>query len=63
MEQPPGYVARGTPKSVISRKPYMISSRVQGRGLKSSSLPFLELVFTGVTQITLFLFGAQSLTS
>jgi len=32
----------------------MNSSRVQRRGLKSSALPFLILVFTGVTKITVF---------
>jgi len=63
MEQPPGYVARGEQKSVISRRPYMDSSRVQGLGLRSSALPFLLLNFTGVIQITLSSFSAQSLAS
>jgi len=31
----------------------MISNRVHGHGLRSSALPSLALVFTGVTQITL----------
>jgi len=40
----------------------MTSSRVQGRGLRSSILPSLALVFTGVNQITMSLFDIQSLT-
>jgi len=63
MEQPPGYVAQGEQKFFISRRPYMDSSRVQGHGLRSSTLPFLLLDFTGVIQITLSSFGAQSLAS
>ena len=38
----------------------MDSSRVQWRGLRSSALQFLLLDFTGVIQITLSSFGAQS---
>jgi len=63
MEQPPGYVARGRQKSVVSRRPYMDSSKIQERGLRNSALPFLLLDFTGVIQITLSSFAAQSLTS
>jgi len=62
IEQPPDYVAQSQ-KFVVSRKQYMDSSRVhQGRGLRSSALSFLVLAFTCVIQITLSLFGAQSLT-
>ena len=63
MEQPPDYVAQGGQKSVVSRRPYMDSSRVQGRNLRSSTLSFLILAFTGVIQITLSSFGAQCLVS
>jgi len=63
MEQPPGYVTKGGQKSVVSRRPYMDSSRVQGRNLRSSTLSFLILAFTGVIQITLSTFGVQNLTS
>ena len=52
-EQPPGYVAQGGLKSVVSKRPSMASSRVHGRGSKSSALPSLVFIFTGVTQITL----------
>ena len=61
MEQPLGYVAQGEIKSVVSEKLYMISSRVQRCGLRSSTLLYLALVFTDVTQITLSLFSTQSL--
>jgi len=63
MEQSPNYIAQRRTKFVVSKRPYIDSSRVQERDLKSSALPFLVLIFTGVTQITLFSFGAQSLTS
>jgi len=46
-------------KFVVLRRLCMASSRVQGRGLRSSTLPSLALVFTDVIQITLFSFGAQ----
>jgi len=39
----------------------MTSRRVHERGLRSSSLPSLALIFTSVTQIILSLFGTQSL--
>jgi len=61
MEQPPGYIAQGRIRSVISKRLYVVSSRVQGRGLRSSALLSLTLVFNDVTHITLSLFGAQSL--
>jgi len=63
MEQPLGYVAQGKQKFVVSRRPYMDSSRVQGHDLRSSTLPFLLLNFTDVIQITLSSFGVQSLAS
>jgi len=44
---------KGEQKSVFSRRPYIDSSRVQGRGLRSSTLSFLLLDFTGAIQITL----------
>ena len=44
--QPPGYVAQGGQKYVVSRRPYMDSNRAQGCGLRSSALPFLVLAFT-----------------
>ena len=53
MEQPPCYVAQGGQKSV-SRRPYIDSSRVQGRDLRNSTLPFLLLDFTDVIQINVF---------
>ena len=53
MEQPPGYIAQERTKFVMSRRPYMDSSRFQGRSLKNSALQFLALVFIDVTQITL----------
>jgi len=49
MEQPSGYVAQGRIKSVVSKRLSMASSRVRERGLRSSSLPSLALVFTSVT--------------
>ena len=61
MEQPPDYVAQGEQKSVVSRRLYIDSSRVQGRGLRSSVLPFLVLAFADVIQITLSSFDAQDL--
>ena len=61
MEQPQDHVALGRIKFVVSRRLSMVSSRVHGRDLRSSALPSLTLVFTDVTQITLSLFGAQSL--
>ena len=63
MEQPPGHVAQGETKICRLKKDIMDSSRVQGRGLKSSALPFFVLVFTDVTQITMSSFGAQSMAS
>jgi len=60
MEQPPGY----NPQAMLLRgekRPYMDSSRVQGHGLRSLVLPFLFFDFTGVIQITLSSFTAQSL--
>ena len=59
----PRLCCSGGQKSVISRRPYMDSSRVQGRDLRSSLLPFLLLDFTGVIQITLYSFSAQSVAS
>ena len=62
MEQPSGYVTQGETKVCNLKKAiYMNSSRVQGRGLRSSVLPFLVLAFAHVIQITLSLFGAQGL--
>jgi len=63
MEQLLGYVAQGEQKYIVSIKSYMDSSRVQGRCLRSSALPFLLLDFIGVIQITLSSFGTQSLAS
>jgi len=63
MEQPPGMVLRGRIRFVISKRQYMASSRVHRRGLRSSTLPSLALVFTGVTQITLSSSDTQSLAS
>jgi len=63
MEQSPSYVARGRIKSVVSKKLFMTSSRVQGHGLRSSTLSFLTLIFTSITQITLSSFDIQSLAS
>ena len=45
---------RGRIKYVISKRSSKVLSRVHRRGLRSSALPSLALVFTGVTQITLF---------
>jgi len=53
----------GRQKSFISRRPYMDSSKIQKRGLRSSTLPFLVLAFTSVIQITVSLFDAQNLAS
>ena len=61
MERPLDYLLRGRIKYVASRRLYIDSSRVHGRGLRSSALPSLTLAFILVTQFTLFLFGAQSL--
>jgi len=63
MEQLLGYIAQGEIKVFRLKKAIMDSRRVQGRGLRSSALPFLVLAFTGVIQITLSSFDAQSLTS
>jgi len=63
MEQPPDHVAHRENKIYCLKKLFMVSSRVHGRDLRSSALPSLTLVFTGVTQITLSSFGAQSLAS
>ena len=41
-------------KYVVSKRLFMASSRVQGRGLRSSTLSFLVLIFIDVTQITVF---------
>jgi len=60
VEQPPGSVAQGRIKYVVSRRLTMASSRVHGRGLRSSTLLSLALVFTCVTQITLSLFDIKS---
>jgi len=47
MEQPPSYFAQGEVK-VCRLKKAMDSSRVQGRGLISSVLPFLVVTFADV---------------
>jgi len=46
---------RGRIKFVVSRRLFMVSSRVYGCGLRSSTLPPLTLIFTDVIQITLSL--------
>ena len=51
---------RGRIRSVVSKRLYIVSSRVQGRCLRSSTLPSLALVFADVTRIALSLFGAHS---
>ena len=61
MEQPLGYVAQGETKVYRLKKLFMDSSRVQGRDLRSSVLPFLVLTFVDVIQIILSLFDAQGL--
>ena len=38
MEQPLSYVAQGKIRSVVPKKLYMVSSKVQERGLRSSAL-------------------------
>ena len=60
MKQPPGYVAQGRIKSVVSRRQYMDSSRVHGRDLRSLISPSLALIFIVVTQIIVSLFGVLS---
>jgi len=54
---PQAMVLRREQKSIISRRPYMDSSRVQERDLRSSALPFLLLDFNSVVQITLSSFA------
>jgi len=61
MEQPLGYVAQGKTKVYRLKKLFMDSSRVQGRDLRSSVLPFLVLTFVDIIQIILSLFDAQGL--
>jgi len=61
MEQPRGYVTQGKLKSVVYKRLYMDSSRVQGRGLRISTSPFLVLAFADIIQIILSSFGAQDL--
>ena len=48
MEQPPGYVAQGETKICRLKKAICDLNRVQGRGLRSSVLPFLVLAFVDV---------------
>jgi len=60
MEQPLDYVTQGSIKYVVSRRLFMASSKIQGRGLRSSALPSLALIFTSVIQITLSSFDTQS---
>jgi len=64
MEQPLGYVAQRENKvCCLEKKPSMTSSRVHERDLRSSASPFLALIFTGVTQITLSSSDTQNLAS
>ena len=61
MEQLPGYVAQGENKVCCLKKAIYCLKQSQGRGLRSSALPSLVMIFTDVTQITLSSFDAQSL--
>jgi len=57
----PGMLLRRRIKSDISRRQYMDSSRIHEHGLKSLASPSLALIFIGIIQITLSLFGILSL--
>ena len=54
MEQPPGYVAQGGRKYVISERQYMDSIRVHGHGSRSLASPSLTLVFISVKSLFFF---------
>jgi len=51
---------RGEIRFVVSKRLYMVSSRVQGRGLRNSVLSSLALIFTDVTHITVFVRRTKS---
>ena len=61
MEQPPCYIAQGETKVCHLKKIIYGLKQSPKCGLRSSALSFLVLAFTGIIQITLSSFGAQSL--
>ena len=51
---------RGRIKSDVSKRLFIASSRVEGRDLRISTLSSLALIFTGVSQITVFVRQTKS---
>ena len=63
MEQLSGYITHQRIKYVVSKRPYIASSKVHGGGSKYSALPSLALIFTCDSQITLSMSATQNLAS